>query len=102
MSERFWGMDMNEKGVRRYRIDVRNLDEFTINRITEMAEKAGMTREAYVRMHLKNLAVTGEMKALEDKYSTLVKTLLDYIETQGEIIEQNVLLMSEIKEKLDV
>lgn len=93
---------MSENGSKKYRIDVRNLDEFTVSRITEMAEKAGMTREAYVRMHLKNLAVTGEIKALEDKYSTLVKKLLEYIETQGEIIEQNVLLMSEMKERLDV
>lgn len=95
-------MNMSENGSKKYRIDVRNLDEFTVSRITEMAEKAGMTREAYVRMHLKNLAMTGEIKALEDKYSTLVKKLLDYIETQGEIIEQNVLLMSEMKERLDV
>lgn len=72
-----------------YSIQVRNIDEYTFNKLNEMAEKAGMTREGYLRKMLSNYALSEEIKRVEDKYTTLVKNLVEYIQMQGEIIEQN-------------
>ena len=89
-----------EMESKKYRIQVRNLDEYTMMRISEMAKEAGMTKEGYLRKVLQNFALSGEVKAAEDKYSSLVESLSQYIEMQGDIIEQNMLLIREIKEKL--
>lgn len=56
-----------------YSIQVRNIDEYTFNKLNEMAEKAGMTREGYLRKMLSNYALSEEIKKVEDKYTTLVK-----------------------------
>ena len=83
-------------------IQVRNIDEYTFNKLNEMAEKAGMTREGYLRKMLSNYALSEEIKRVEDKYTTLVKNLVEYIQMQGEIIEQNTVVLEELKEMLNV
>ena len=83
-----------------YSIQVRNIDEYTFNKLNEMAEKAGMTREGYLM--LSNYALSEEIKRVEDKYTTLVKNLVEYIQMQGEIIEQNTVVLEELKEMLNV
>lgn len=45
-----------------YSIQVRNIDEYTFNKLNEMAEKAGMTREGYLRKMLSNYALSEEIK----------------------------------------
>lgn len=86
---------------KKYQIQVRNLDEFTVTRLTDLAKEAGMNRENYLRTLLKNFALQGEVKEVEEKYVTLIQELMDYIQTQGEILEQNIFLMEEMKERLD-
>lgn len=93
----------SDKGKVNREFKIRNIDEYTFNKITEMAEQAGMKREAYLRQLLQNVAISGQVKAVEDKYSSLVETLSEYIQMQGEIIEQNLILMKEIRgEEIDV
>ena len=82
-----------------YSIQVRNIDEYTFNKLNE---KAGMTREGYLRKMLSNYALSEEIKKVEDKYTTLVKNLVEYIQMQGEIIEQNTVVLEELKEMLNV
>ena len=69
-----------------YSIQVRNIDEYTFNKLNEMAEKAGMTREGYLRKMLSNYALSEEIKKVEDKYTTLVKNLVEYIQMQDRVI----------------
>ena len=85
-----------------YSIQVRNIDEYTFNKLNEMAEKAGMTREGYLRKMLSNYALSEEIKKVEDKYTILVKNLVEYIQMQGEIIEQNTVVLEELKEMLNL
>lgn len=85
-----------------YSVQIRNIDGYTFNRLNEMAKKAGMTREAYLRKVLSNYALSEEIKKVEDKYTTLVKNLAEYIQMQGEIIEQNTVVLEELKEMLNV
>ena len=78
-----------------YSIQVRNIDEYTFNKLNEMAE-------GYLRKMLSNYALSEEIKRVEDKYTTLVKNLVEYIQMQGEIIEQNTVVLEELKEMLNV
>lgn len=87
---------------KKYMVTIRNLDEFTWCKLNDMAEKAGMKREAFLRMTLKNIAISDEVKNVEDKYTTLVKSLSEFIELQGEIIERNTVILEELKEEADV
>lgn len=81
---------------------IRNIDEYTYLKISEFAEEAGMKRETYLRQILQNFAISGQVKAMEDKYTSLVNSLTEYIKMQGDIIEQNTILLNKIMEGLDV
>ena len=51
---------------------------------------------------LSNYALSEEIKRVEEKYTTMVKNLVEYIQMQGEIIEQNTVVLEELKEMLNV
>lgn len=81
---------------------LRNIDGYTMLRLNEMAKKAGMTREAFLRQTIKNIVLAEEIRSVEDKYTTLVRTLSELIEVQGEVIERNNMFLESLKESNDV
>ena len=81
---------------------LRNIDGYTMLRLNEMAKKAGMTREAFLRHTIKNIVLAEEIRSVEDKYTTLVRTLSELIEVQGEVIERNNMFLESLKESNDV
>lgn len=81
------------------RIDIRNLPDDVVQKLTLKAEKKKMSREAYVR-ELLTLAASKELlQETEMRYQTLVNQLVDLIQEQGEIIERNSLLMEILMEE---
>lgn len=71
-------------------ITIRNVDDSIVAKLNSLAEKHNMSREAYLRKQLESMAVIGQLKALDEKYSVLVNNLSD-------IIQQNTLVMEKLE-----
>lgn len=71
-------------------ITIRNVDDSIVAKLNSLAEKHNMSREAYLRKQLESMAVIGQLKELDEKYSVLVNNLSD-------IIQQNTLVMEKLE-----
>lgn len=69
-------------------ISVRGLDDAAAKKLSSMAHKKHMSREAYLREQLETLAIAGEIKALENKYENLVRDIADVIMENTNVLEQ--------------
>lgn len=76
-------------------ITIRNVDDSIVAKLNSLAEKHHMSREAYLRKQLESMAVIGQLKELDEKYSVLVKNLVD-------IIQQNTLVMEKLELYLQI
>lgn len=76
------------------RIDIKNIDELTIVKIDSLAKKRNMSRQAFLKTQLDDLAIAGDLKAVEDKYANLVNLLADVIKANTEELNQ-------VKSRLD-
>jgi hypothetical protein len=65
-------------------INIRNIDPAAIAKITALAKKKKMSREKYLRTYIESLAVLGELKMLENKYSSLVSSVTEAVEHNTE------------------
>ena len=54
------------------RLDVREIDDSILVRLDEMARKRKLSRSDFVRKVLTDMALFGEIRAVEDKYENLV------------------------------
>lgn len=81
-------------------VKVRKLDPVIIKKIDELATDKGMTREAFLRAYLNNLAITKDIENVEDKYTTLVNLLAERLEQANDVIERNMILEEKILEIL--
>lgn len=58
---------------------IRNVPEETIVFLNQRAKAAGMSREEYMRRVLANMTAKDIIEETEEKYTSLVKTLVDVI-----------------------
>lgn len=70
-------------------ISIRRVDPIAISKIDEIwKEKGFRSREEYLRKHINTLAVLGEMKELDNKYSSLVNTCAEAIRNNTETLDR--------------
>lgn len=69
-------------------VKIRNVDDSVIAKLNLLAKKNGLKRETYIRKYLTSLSVIGELIELEDKYASLVKTVLETVDRNTEMMEQ--------------
>lgn len=71
-------------------ITIRNVDDSVVAKLNSLAKKHNMSREEYLRKQLESMAVIGQLKELDEKYSVLVSNIAD-------IIQQNTLAMEKLE-----
>ena len=76
------------------RLDVREIDDSILVRLDEMARKRNLSRSDFVRKVLTDMALFGEIRAVEDKYENLVLLV-------AETVEQNREELRELKETIE-
>ena len=82
-------------------IIVRGIDNTVLNRLSELAEKKKMSREAYVRDLLVTASIAGELMELDFKYANLVMAGADREKMLGDIVDKNNYLLEEILSRWD-
>lgn len=82
-------------------IKIRGLDKTVVDRLNELAEKKGKSRESYLRGVLTSLSISGELMELDFKYANLVETLADNSKMMLDIIDKNTYVLDEVLERLD-
>ncbi len=80
---------------------IRNLEESTVNTLDKKAQKAGMSRQEYLLMHLNRLAVVDAYREEREEYSTLVKNIGVIIGNNTEQLQKVAELMEEITDKME-
>ena len=53
-------------------LKIRNVDKLIIAKLDQEAADRHMSREAFLRMYLQNLAVLNELTLLDDKYQNIL------------------------------
>ena len=82
-------------------IKIRNVPNHVVARLDFYAKKKGISREQYLRNELETIAMSSEMRATEDRYENLIKSLLEIVEHNNEVLEKNNYLMEEFMEGID-
>lgn len=82
-------------------IKIRGLDKTVVDRLNELAEKKGKSRESYLRGVLTSLSISGELMELDFKYANLVEVLADNSKMMLDIIDKNTYVLDEVLERLD-
>lgn len=65
---------------------VRDIDDGALAKIDMLARKRGISRNRYVVEALESLAILGELKAVEEKYSNLVNVMADVVKKNTEAL----------------
>lgn len=79
-------------------INIRNVNAATVHKIEEMAKAKGLSREAYLRAHLTEVALAGEIKETENRYANLVHALLEVVERNTESNQEILNIINEVKQ----
>lgn len=79
-------------------ITIRNIDDRAIRVLGDMAKKKGMSKSAFLKLQLETLAISGEVKNVENKYEILIQQILEQLEFNNEVIERNTLVLKEVLE----
>lgn len=68
---------------------IRDLDPVVVASIDRIWKKNGhKSREAFLRSYLTNLAVVGELKEMDSKYSVLLEKCMEVISYNTEVMHQ--------------
>lgn len=70
------------------RLDVREIDDSILVRLDEMARKRNLSRSDFVRKVLTDMALFGEIRAVEDKYENLVLLVAETVEQSREELRE--------------
>lgn len=81
------------------RIDIRDIDDSVILKLNDMASDKKISREELCRRILKNAVIELELKTQENKYLTLVESLVDVIKQNTEVMERTEYMLLELLEK---
>lgn len=68
-------------------VRLRNVDIAALTKLEAMASKQGTSRNTLIKKLIETFAFTSEIDAIEEKYATLVQTVLTYV--QQNTIELN-------------
>lgn len=79
-------------------IQIRNLPDDVILRLSELAKKQKISREQYVRELLISFASSEVEQKLHNKYDTIIQQLIEMLQEQNEIIERNTLAFNTVIE----
>lgn len=55
-------------------INIRNVDAVAVAKIDLLAAKKGISRNAYLKRYIEIMAIAGDVKIINDNYSSLVET----------------------------
>lgn len=80
---------------------IRNLEESTVNTLDKKAQRAGMSRQEYLLLHLNRLAAVDAYREEREEYSTLVKNIGVIIGNNTEQLQKVAELMEEITDKME-
>ena len=83
------------------RMDIRNMPEDVVLRLSDKAKTLGMSREAYARDILIMAANADIVEETEEKYKTLFNEFVNLSKEQGEIIQRCMLMMQILNEKIE-
>ena len=73
-------------------IQIRNIPDDVILRLSERAKNQKVSREQYVRELLISFASSEAEQELHNKYDTIIQQLVEMLQEQNEIIERNTLV----------
>lgn len=76
---------------------IRNVDAAAVARIDQLAEKAGKSRNAYLKEYIETLSILNQLQEKDDSYTSLVNNILNVI---SENTKQIRLLRQEIESEL--
>lgn len=80
---------------------IRNVDDGALKKLSSMSKKKGMSREEFLRVQIESMAISGDVKAIENRYESLVMSLMQKLEEMNEVIERNNLLMQDNMDMLN-
>lgn len=69
-------------------IKIRNIDAAALHRIDQLADKKGMSRNAYLKSYIETLSVLNELKEQENKYANLVNSVAEVVEHNTEELKK--------------
>lgn len=69
-------------------IKIRDIDAGVVSKLDELAKKRRLSRNEYLKEQLTVLATIPAIRENEDKYSTLVKEICNFIAYQGEELKK--------------
>lgn len=73
---------------------VRRMDPVVMRKLSELAEKSGISRPEYIRRLLRREAVLDEVNSNSDRYDRLVQTLVTVVSKNTEVLESVIEKMS--------
>lgn len=77
-------------------IKIRGLTPSEVQRLDELAQKHGMSREKYLRTMIRQVLVTDDVLEVEGRYVALINALSDRLDQANDIIERNTIVLKEI------
>lgn len=80
---------------------IRELDEYTVSRIEQLAKEKNMSREKFLRNVLRNISIAGEMAELENKYINMLDQVLEMLQVTTSVLERNTEVMTELEQRLE-
>lgn len=80
---------------------IRELDEYTVSRIEQLAKEKNMSREKFLRNVLRNISIAGEMAELENKYINMLEQVLEMLQVTTSVLERNTEVMTELEQRLE-
>lgn len=78
---------------------IRDIDDNVLLKLSDDAKRNHISREAYVRNILTVAANEDILYEQQNRYETMMKTVIEVMKEQGDVIERNTLLMQMLLEK---
>lgn len=75
-------------------IIIRDMNPTHVAAIDEMAKRKKMSRNAFLKLHIENLAISGDVAEIEDRYEQLVETV-------AHAIQENNIQLENLSEKIE-
>ena len=78
---------------------LRNVDAAALAKLEQIAEKKGLRRNDYIKRIIENAAYSSELLLLDEKYETLVDTVLQIIQMNTSEINRLASLIERMADK---
>lgn len=75
-------------------IIIRDVNPIHIAAIDEMAKRKKLSRNAFLKLYIENLAISGDIDEIEDRYEQLVETV-------AHAIQENNIQLENLSEKIE-